>query len=1347
MAQRGEGTLALLLALLLFLGAVGGTAVWTMFTVDVGGPPPSEGDDVVDIDPEPTPPVECQPDERDVLSADQSTVIDCEPIMAPHNASISNGSIRVTVGSITELDVHLEGDAANSNTNCSGDAGEVHYDGQGVYQFLAYFPGESTCIFNFFNEAGETNATMDVVVIDRPVTDLTYMADAHVLVRGSFFMTQPPMYAGGQPTSWSAVPDLPNGLELRDGGIIIGAPAELMQVTEFNITASNSGGSSSTTLTLTVLDIAPYSVRYIDVEVILTIDEEMDSMHPSADGGEIVEWMVNPPLEAGLEFNNSSGVISGTPQQLSMRTAHFIWANNTGGSDVTVVYITVNDHPVASIDYGLQELDLVWNNDTLDLSPSTTGGAPIVWSIDPPLPQGLLFEGADGRIHGSADTLHQWTNHSIWANNTGGSFQTWLEVHVADMTPGNITWPSGTEYVLEANKSFSSSPVNLGPTIDEWEVAPPLPDGLYFDTLNGVISGSPVGRDGKVISRHAWTVHTVYANNSGGSHETNLTFAIHDLAVDHTELAKRSVGTVDYGGAWPSLILPIGEWAFAVGVDWDDRPIMSAGHAEQGRVAGYGHETMVARTGGDNRSNLSLNALDWVCDGQGKTVGLESSFNGWKDTLLNEGYAVIIDAQPSDLINLDCFVTEFWNGYSDVENLQITDWLAAGGGLVLGGHAWYWSYSNSDVAHNYPGNKIVGTTGLFVSASSGSATFSVGTSEWGDLYRLHGSLPRVRDHVLGGQQMTQTDANIAAKTVNLCVSNLPLDFTDTWGALRDMSNQTGWIQISSSNTFTLNADEVDDLLLNIQEQLMQRLPADELDPHPSSSSFPGPVNASAPRLNRTVTIDGNFSGLPSNFGYANARSHGRMSTGFYAAPGEVVNVTVPASLLGQNAYVLIGAHSDSLWGKTTLSRHPKIVRWWGIDATTIQVGNSFGGPIYICPAAGATLGEFNVTIENVIEMPRYVHGKTALSDWQMALRGAPAPIAELASDWFILTVPSSDIRNLNDPDVAMDFWDEALQMEHNLSGYTPWPRVERAVFDVQISAGWMHSGYPFMAHLASVSGVVNGTYMRQNGDWGMFHELGHNHQWMPSTLPGTTETTCNLYSVKLMTDLVGVDLGQGHGALGTQSRISRTEGYFNGGSQISQWSVWTALETYLQVQEEFGWEPITDALSVYYNMSNPPSGSDAEFNEWVKQISFATGYNMSEFHKAWGFPLTEATENALNHLPVWTTDPLRGWVHEYDPVIRNATEANISSDSTTLDWMIYDNGTNTTWNVCWGTSDGGSNSASWDSCSSIGSNLSVGASVHSLAGLTSGTIYHWRIYVDNGNGRTWMDATRSFTTT
>ena len=125
---------------------------------------------------------------------------------------------------------------------------------------------------------------------------------------------------------------------------------------------------------------------------------------------------------------------------------------------------------------------------------------------------------------------------------------------------------------------------------------------------------------------------------------------------------------------------------------------------------------------------------------------------------------------------------------------------------------------------------------------------------------------------------------------------------------------------------------------------------------------------------------------------------------------------------------------------------------------------------------------------------------------------------------------------------------------------------------------------------------------------------------MPSTLPGTTETTCNLYSVKLMTELVGVDIGTGHQAMNSNSRESRTENYFQGGSQLSSWSVWTALETYIQVQEAFGWQPITDALAAYYTMSDPPTTDEQEFNRmgdgvianhWLQSSSISRSLGLS----------------------------------------------------------------------------------------------------------------------------------------
>ena len=105
--------------------------------------------------------------------------------------------------------------------------------------------------------------------------------------------------------------------------------------------------------------------------------------------------------------------------------------------------------------------------------------------------------------------------------------------------------------------------------------------------------------------------------------------------------------------------------------------------------------------------------------------------------------------------------------------------------------------------------------------------------------------------------------------------------------------------------------------------------------------------------------------------------------------------------------------------------------------------------------------------------------------------------------------------------------------------------------------------------------MVNLSHMSENGDWGMFHELGHNHQWMPSTLPGTTETGCNFASVCLMEELVGI---QGHSAVDPEQRANRMHSYFNDGSNMSNWSVWTAPELLHPDQGGMGLEPYNGGI-------------------------------------------------------------------------------------------------------------------------------------------------------------------------
>jgi hypothetical protein len=311
-------------------------------------------------------------------------------------------------------------------------------------------------------------------------------------------------------------------------------------------------------------------------------------------------------------------------------------------------------------------------------------------------------------------------------------------------------------------------------------------------------------------------------------------------------------------------------------------------------------------------------------------------------------------------------------------------------------------------------------------------------------------------------------------------------------------------------------------------------------------------------------------------------------------------------------------------------------------------------------------------------------------------------------------------------------------MEHELYGYTPWPRVERAVFDAQISAGWMHSGYPFMAHDLSVAGVVNVSTMSEEGDWGMFHELGHNHQWMPSTLPGTTETGCNFASVHLMEDLVGVT---GHGAVEMEQREARMRAYFDDGSNIDNWSVWVALDTFLIVKDEWTWGAITDALSIYYTLpqSEVPISDSEKFNAWVTHLSNTTGYNLAPYHAAWGFPLEQSTYDALDNLPVWVDDPLRGEYFEYQAILRDLYAPSISgANSVNISWETYDNGTNITLTIFYGTNDGGNQPSSWSSYVVVGS-TEVGSGTQEITGLTCcGTTYHARIRAANDVGETWF---------
>ena len=1173
------------------------------------------------------------------------------------------------------------------------------------------------------NIVGSSVYIMDIEVLSQPPENITYSANEIFCTISKPCGISSPYNSGGLIENWEVIPALPLGLEILASGGISGTVQQLGD-SNHTISGSNSGGSAYTDIRIITIHEEPVNLYYSSNFFQWLLDDNIEES-PNIEGGEIINWTIEPPLPDGLIFSQNDGSIIGIPSELHAIREHYVTATNTGGSITTTILISVQDISPTNIRYEPYLLDLTVNEEMSNLSPSWSDGTPESWEISPNLPQGLTLNPHNGEISGTPIYVQESMDYQIWANNTGGFTETQISISISSLPPDEIYWPE-SEYILRSNTSVLIPVINNGPYIDTWEVSPSLPSGLII-LDNGTISGIP-------DSRTDWNEYTIWANNTGGAVGLIIWIVVHYLRADQNDLL-RGMSEADFGG-WPSPILPIGEWAFPVAFESSGIPVVSASHVGKGKILGYGHESWV-----DANHPFSLRAVEWVC-GENAEVGLAygAGFDDFENKLQDAGHNVHLSVTPSDLTGIDCLLDEFWNGHDDNDNAALVDFMNSGGGVIMGGHAWYWSYSNTDVAHNYPGNKIAKSTGLFVS------------SDWGynDVYfqnipheysTISNAIAAVLADRIDGIEMANDDAAVAYSALSDCTGIVTLDYTDFWTPLRHLVNQTGYTVIPystlwSSTGYELGADPVADIILRLEDALMFSLPADELPIHPSHIEFPGEVPLNATRITRTVTVNGTQSGLPSNFGYSNPRSSLRMSTGLYAPPGEIITITVDQETSELGFSILIGAHTDGLWNKEIIKRHSRIYRTWSIENTTTIVANAFGGPIYAYIPAGSSFGEINVTISGAIRAPLFVLGETSDFEWIYSERDNPAPWAELVSNNFIMTVPSSEILDLNNPSQLMNWWDRALEMEHELYGFEPWPRVERAVFDAQISVGWMHSGYPFMAHDLSVPDVVNYTHMSENGDWGMFHELGHNHQWMPSTLPGTTETSCNFASVYLMEDLVGVE---GHGAVDPEQRRNRMESYFSDGSNISNWSVWTALDTYLIIKEEWGWNPITEALSVYYNLSpaEVPSTEEEEFNTWVLHLSNSTGYNLAPYHAAWGFPLNENTYSTLEHLPIWVEDPLRGEFFSYDAIIRNIESNDETTSTTDISWETYDNGTNTSLTFYYGVTDMGNQSSGWSSSQNLGS-TSVGNHSTTITGLSWGTTYYGRIQVSNDENTVWF---------
>jgi hypothetical protein len=489
-------------------------------------------------------------------------------------------------------------------------------------------------------------------------------------------------------------------------------------------------------------------------------------------------------------------------------------------------------------------------------------------------------------------------------------------------------------------------------------------------------------------------------------------------------------------------------------------------------------------------------------------------------------------------------------------------------------------------------------------------------------------------------RVASEDAAAAAETLSRAAQALPPEaLLEKLAALR--SARTDAVLPTARRPLRRD-DLLDRQLLTLELAALAQTGPDRVPAHPAADAFPGPVPADAAPVTREIEIVTDRPGWFNTGIYANAGSPYWQSTGLYAAPGQPIAVTVPEAAVGYGLSVRIGCHSDQLWRLDAWSRVPDICTRRPVASVRTEAANAFGGLVYIETPRDLTVPAFRVTIEGAVPAPHYVHGKTELADWRESVRHLPAPWAELQTDKVILTLPSEVVRDLDNPQELMDFWDGIMDRYMELLGLPPARRrIERFVSDVQISAGYMHSGYPLMTMLDITRTMVDAERIRGNrhhGVWGLFHEIGHNHQHSDWTFSGTTEVTVNLFSLYVMDKVCGLPLG-GHPSVTESARQRAMKRYFAEGSQFEQWrsDPFLALAMYIQLIEEFGWEPFTKVFAEYRELADHqrPRTDDQKRDQWLIRFSKTVERDLGPFFQAWGVPVSDAARASVAELPAW----------------------------------------------------------------------------------------------------------------
>lgn len=213
------------------------------------------------------------------------------------------------------------------------------------------------------NLGGSTSAALLLTVNDIAPSGLAYSPNPAIFTLGTLGPSTAPTTSGGGPVVWYAVDKaLPGGLAIDQAtGVISGTATSLAPAAEYVVTATNSGGSTTATVQVTVNDKPPCDFVYAHPVGQYETGRQILVNGPSFTGAadcsmdttgvtlRIQAFLGGDPFPPGLDFDTRTGAITGSPTSVQPTDSGFtVTATSSGGSRQKGIKIGVYPPPAPS---------------------------------------------------------------------------------------------------------------------------------------------------------------------------------------------------------------------------------------------------------------------------------------------------------------------------------------------------------------------------------------------------------------------------------------------------------------------------------------------------------------------------------------------------------------------------------------------------------------------------------------------------------------------------------------------------------------------------------------------------------------------------------------------------------------------------------------------------------------------------------------------------------------------------------------------------------------------------------------------------------------------------------------